>query len=437
MCFDCFVVNFSRLGSAPPTRRLRSVKNFSPLFTVSVALNLVLVAWLLLRPSLPTTPFTSSSSAALPSTAHASTSPAPLTASQSAALRSADLAQMKAAGVPDDVAHILAAGRAYAKMNALDQAHKKFRGDPRYWRNSRSDNSTVEQLAAETKANEEFIKAMERAFPEMVEAEAAATQPYLSADARKKLARIEKDYAEIENEIRSRTTSGVLLASDNDKLRLLKEEKKRDLAAALSPAEWEEFQLRDDSSSTVQSIRSNYGDTIKTEDDYRKIFALQKSFDDRYPARSDADPASRDTAYAQLRAEIIGVIGEASYAAFQHEHDHNYQVLTAITERLKLPSGTPDLVYAVRDRYAAESQAIAQNSALSPAARDTQLKALGEKAYTDLTGQLGPEGAQAYAVRTQWVHLLRTATPFSTNLKDAPMFTNVGVTEFAAPRRRP
>ena len=416
------------------------MKNSPPLLTASAALNLALVAWLLLRPSLPTTPFTSSSSAALPSTAHASTSSATLTASQSAALRSADLAQMKAAGVPDDVAHILAAGRAYAKMNALEQALKKFRPkDSRYWRNSQSyeDNRTEEQQAEHQKVYEEFNAAMERAFPELVENEAAATPPFLPAAARQKLARIEKDYSELESEIRSHAVSGILLSSDTAKLRLLKDEKQRDLANALSPAELEEFQLHDERSGTVGTIRSHYGDLIESEADYRKIFALQKAFDDRFPGQGDADSNLRDDAYAQLRADIFTVIGQDKYAVFQHEHDRSYNALTAITERLKLPADAPDLIYAARDRYAAESQTIAQNSSLSLQAQRAQLNVLAEKARADLEAQLGPEGTRAYVERSEWLTLLTSGSAFSTNPKDAPIHTNVGVTEFPAPRRRP
>ncbi len=403
------------------------------LLIASLAGNAALLAWLALRPANPPVSVT-------PVALVAPTASTSLTATQANALKSGDPAQMKAAGVLAEVANILMAGRAYAKLQAMDQAQKKARiALPGYWRNSRYDQppQTDEQRAAEEKASEEFNTAMERAFPGVVENEAAAERPFLSPAARAKLARIEKDYAEIEKEINSHTKSGVLLPSDTAKLKLLEEEKHRDIAAALSPAEFEELQLHDTNSETVQTIRSYYGDAIQSEADYRKIFALRKAYDDRYPFKGEADPTAREAAYVQLRSAILTVIGEENYAAFQRANDRSYKDLTAITQRLELPANTPDVVYAARDGYALQSQAINQNPSLTHAERRAQLTALGEKARADLLSRLGPEGAAVYTGHTEWLNLLKDGSAFSTNPKDAPDYSHAGTTIYRLSGPRP
>lgn len=400
----------------------------------SLALNAALLAWFALRPANPPVTVT-------PAAITISPSLNPLTAAQANALKSGDPAQMKAAGVPDEVANILAAGRAYANGQALDRAHKKLRvPDARYWRNSRSDQPelTEEQRAAEDKVQKEFSAAMERAFPGGDGDDASdAPYSYLPPTAREKLARIEKDYDEIEAEIYSHTKSGIQLPSDLAKLKLLEEEKRRDIAAALTPAELGELQLHDNGSETVQTIRSRYGDAIPSEADYRKIFALQKAYDDRFSSANEQEISPASTAAnAQLRADILAIIGEENYASFQRANDEGYRILTAITERLQLPSTTPGAIYAVRDGYALQAQAINGNAALTDEDQRTQLIALGEKAHAAILTKLGPEGATVYTEHTEWLDLLKSGSAFSTNPKDAPPDASTGTTVYPLPNPR-
>lgn len=413
------------------------------LLTGSLAANIAFVAWLCRRPTYPAVKASAPTAAASP----ASRGSISISTAQASALQSADLAEMKAAGIPNEVANILAAGRAYRNLTLREQARKKLRlTDSRYWRNTWTYEDPADERQDEKKRlEEEFDTAMKRAFPELAEDEedrgvsrSTGIDRYagLSDAVREKLTRIEKDYNEIESEMHTRVKGGILLPSDEAKLKLLREEKRRDIAAALSPAELENLQLRDTNSETFQAVRSNYGNAIESEADFRKVFGLQRAFDERFSSGSGKNPDARDAAYAELRADILEVVGEKSYAAYQREHDNTYRALTAITRRLALPRDTPDQVYAARDRYAAQSQIIARDPSLSPEAQSARLKTLGEIALSDLQATLGSEGAEVYAGRANWLIFLKQGEAFSTDPKDAPQHTNVGVTDYRLPRRR-
>jgi len=356
---------------------------------------------------------------------------AKLPADLAAALASGDAVALKAAGFSEDDARSLTIGRAFAKFAAQ---MKTFRPstpdtDAKYWKNSPFSNynkMTSEQRAAMNKAQRELSEAMRVAMGDDADLNPFGGNRYgfLPAAKRDELRRIEQDYGEMTSEI-YRQQDGIQLPSDRAKMKLLREEKERDIAAALTPEEYQQYQLHD--SSAASSIRSRFGDVIQNEDDYKKIFALQKNFDDKYPndmfgggTSSKDEMQARSEAQRKLNEDIRAAIGEENYAAFQRANDTDYKSLNSLQTRLNLPTGTADQVYALRDTYATQSQAINANAELSFKDRRDQLNALATQAKNDLVAKLGQEGADAYAQRAQWMQFLKNGSAFSTNAKDAP-----------------
>ena len=60
------------------------------------------------------------------------------------------------------------------------------------------------------------------------------------------------------------------------KLRLLRAE--RDIAALLSPSELADYELR--TSPSAATVRHRYGGALQTEDDFRKVYARPKAYDE-------------------------------------------------------------------------------------------------------------------------------------------------------------
>ena len=401
------------------------MKKLIPLLLI---LSLAANAALLFRSS--TRPAGAASSTAATAFEKAQVSTATLPAGLAALLASGDIEALKAAGFSAEDARAITIGRAYAKfteqMRALRPSAKET--DEKYWRGNPFSNfnkMTAEQRAAMNKAQRGLSEAMRTAF-----GDDASFNPFgdsrsrfLSAGKREELRRIEQDYSEMTSDI-YREQNGIQLASDRSKMKLLQEEKERDIAAALTPEEYEQYQLH--SSQTANNIRGRFGDAIQSEEDYKKIFALQKNFDAQYPndmfmsgSPAQDEMRARSEAQRKLNEDIRAAIGEENYASFQRANDNDYKTLTSLQNRLKLPAGTVDQIYSSRDTYAAQSQQINANADLTQQQRREQLTALAAQAKTDLAATLGQEGADAYAQRAQWMQMLKNGTAFSTNAKDA------------------
>ena len=347
---------------------------------------------------------------------------------QLAALAAGNLSELRAAAVPEEIARNLVIGRAYTRLQARTRALRKPAGNvTEYWKNSASPFGTLND-SKETRLE------MNRAQREYAETIRAASEngdfadsryAYLPTKKREQLHRIEQDYTELRAEIYS-DMGGIAFTSDQEKLRLVQQEQDRDIAATLSPEELNQYNLR--SSSTAQGIRSRFGDAIKTEDEYRRIFSLQKAFDDQYSnpnnfgvkQPSPEQMALRTAADAKLQNALLAALSPESFTAIQRAMDSEYKALTSVTKRLNLPATTTDAVLASRDAYAIQSQQINQNSSLSEGDRLAQMKQLAAKARTDLISTLGTDGAEAYLQRINWINLLNRGTAFSTNANDIP-----------------
>lgn len=408
------------------------MKKSTLFLTLSVAANAALVVVALNRNSDATLPASSSVPAAKSASA-TSAGAATLTAAQVAALESGDVAALEAAGLTPEMAKSLSIGRAFsrlqAQMKSLRDSTDSSDGKA-YWKRTGGYMGIMqnrEQRVAMMKVQREFAEEMRKVFGEDAAMGLGGDRrtAFLPAAKREALSRIEQDYSEMQSEIYM-DMNGIQLPSDREKMKLLTQEKEADMMAALSPEEYEQYQLRN--SETANNIRNRYGEAIQSEEDYKKIFALQKAYDAQYNnqdlvmsggAINQEVMAARRAAEQQLQKDVLAAIGEENFAAYKRANDQDYKALSSVEKRLGLTAGTADSVYASRDTYAAQSQAIMANESLSQADRKAQLQALAATAQSDLTAKLGAEGAEAYATRAQWMRMLKSGSAFSTSAKDA------------------
>lgn len=332
-----------------------------------------------------------------------------------AALASGDAAALKAAGVPADIARDLALGRALARFQQKVQAARTNNtGDGRWWRSRNATRSREEELLAQRELSDALINAYGDDLG--LGGTDSAQLSFLSADKRAALRRISQDY----NEMMAKFgTNGIQLASDKEKLRLLRAERDRDIAALLTPSELADYQLR--TSATATNLRNRYGDAIDNEDDFKKLYTLQKAFDDKFPADAFTGRVSPDAlkarseAQAQLQTDIQAALGDDKYAAIRRATDPELKALDSLVSRIGLPADTTTKVAASRDTYAAESQRINADTSLSFPDRRAKLQDLGNRAKAELTSTLGAEAADAFAQRANWVGMLQNGLAFSTS----------------------
>lgn len=348
-----------------------------------------------------------------------------------AALATGDAAALTAAGCSPEAIRSLAIGRAFDLFQSRMRAVRLRPAGGKYWQRGNLDGSQPSREARinARKAEHDFSDAVRDAFGEDIESifnDRDSPYAFLSPDKLHKLQQIERDYRDMELQI-SADQEGITLPSDGEKLSLLQKEKERDIDAMLTPEERKQIELRE--SDTANKIRSRYGDAIETEEAYRKIFALQKAFDDERKAKlagyaggqvpADVTQWARD-AENKLAEDIKATISPEQWARAQRANDQDYRTLTSLAQRLSLPDNAMAVVFAARDSYAAQSMAINADVSLSAQQRKAQLQELAKQAQTALAATLTPDGAQAFAQRAAWMNFLKNGQAYSTNPKDTP-----------------
>ncbi len=356
---------------------------------------------------------TRSSDSAKTIVAEKSSSPSSLAAKAS---DSSAQAAGSAGGAANDSAREQALGRAFARFaDKMRAARAATGGDGKWWRRSGIGTLASEQLL---QARRELSDAMIAAFGDDLGIGGIDQNrlAFLPEEKRDKLRAILEDYSELMAKFG--TQGGPQLASDREKLKLLNAERDRDIAALLSPAEFADYQMRN--SPSAQALMNRYGDGIASEDEFKKLYALQKAFDDQFPAESFNGRVSpdlmkaRSEAALQLQADMRAAVGDDAYATLRRASDSDLKSVDALVSRLSLPADTTDRVAALRDSYSAESQKIMADATIPFPQRRDQILALAAHAKADLTGALGAEAAEAYAQRAHWLILLNSGIGYST-----------------------
>jgi hypothetical protein len=341
-----------------------------------------------------------------------------------AALASGDPAALAAAGVPAETIRAFTVGRAFDTFQARMRAMRPPQ-DAHYWRPAVVDARRArEQRLAASNAERDMSEAVRVAYGEDLATlfgDGNSGLSVLPPEKRERLRQIERDYTEMEQVIYAEQHTGIQLPSDREKLKLLYAEKERDLAAVLTPAERELIALRD--SSTANTVSSRFGEVLKNEEDYKRVFALQKAFDDQFnqiqgPRTAEQMTVQRE-AERKLMNDIRAVLGPEQWAAAERTNDQDMRTLTSVARRLNLDANATTTVLALREAYAGQSMQINANAALSPRERQTQIQALAAKAQVELTAKLGPEGGPAFVQQAAWIGFLRDGRAFSLDPKDS------------------
>jgi hypothetical protein len=224
---------------------------------------------------------------------------------------------------------------------------------------------------------------------------------FLSEDKRKDFQEIEQDYQDLIQEVQQ-DMNGFTLPSDAEKIRFLQEEKKRDLATILTPAELADYDLR--MSRTADQLRWKMTAFDGTEEEYRKVFSLQKAFDDSQQTDAYGNPINqgpedwkkRQEAEKVLNTQLKEALGTDRYAEYARSQNYEYQQLQAASKRLDLPPETAANVFNLRNDITAQTKLIADNDNLAPDQKKQALADLAKKTREQVVSALGEEAAGVY-----------------------------------------
>jgi Spy/CpxP family protein refolding chaperone len=332
-----------------------------------------------------------------------------------AALASGDAAALAAAGVSPEIARELAIGRTFARMaERLRATQAKGTSEGPWWRPGSGPTISREQhLVARGELSDALITAFGDDFGLVGTNQAQLA--FLPSEKRDALRRIVQDYDEMMAKF---SAGGLQLASDREKLRLLRLERDRDISALLTPEERAAYEMR--TSISGNTVKNRYGNAIESEAEFRKIFELQQAFDESYSREALAGRITpevlraRSEAERQLEAKIRAAVGEERYAELRRAADPDVRTLDALANRLNLPAATTENVLASRDTYAIASQQIANNASLPIPDRRAQIQTLAAEAKSKLAQALGSEAAEAYMQRSPWINMLQNGMAYST-----------------------
>jgi hypothetical protein len=315
---------------------------------------------------------------------------------------------LRAAGLPDESVRMIVGSAIWKSYSErMKTLHPKPDASKPWWKDNNDwyGNMTAEQRAEmrrlQREAQEESIRVLGKDKNNEGWGYQDTRYSFLPDEKRKNVQDIEQDYQDLIQEVQQ-DMNGFALPSDQEKIRFLMEEKKRDLAALLSPEELADYDLR--MSRTAQQLRWKMTKFDATEDEYRKIFAAQKTLDDSQSLdawgnlmdRSPDARKKRQEGEKQVAEQIKASLGAERYAEYVRSQNHEYQQLQTATRRLSLPADTANNVFNLRYEVATESKRIADNKDVDYDQKIQLLATLAQKTREQVRTQLGDEASEVY-----------------------------------------
>lgn len=387
------------------------MKTSTLLLAGSAALNVALAAFFFSGPSAPPAP---APVVAAPRPAPKPTAPGPETW---AALRTDDLAahrdRLRAEGFPPDVVRAIVTAQLFERFadrrKALDAAQR----DQPFWKNPVADPARLADYRALAKEQSAALKALLGADPDNpVLANLRRQLPNFSDERLEQLAAIRERYDEQRQALYG-PSPGAMTPDEREKIRALEKAQLAEFATVLTPAEFEDYQLR--ASNVANSLRHNLSAFDVTESEFRTLYRLQNEFEASTPAYSGMTPdqaRARAEAHDKLQGDIRAALGPDRAKEYERATDHDYRQSTQLVARLGLAPETANQLYTVRQETLPRLGEIHGNRDLTPADRAAQLATLNTEVQTKLTAVLGPSGYEAYkSYGGSWLQSLRPPTP--------------------------
>jgi hypothetical protein len=186
----------------------------------------------------------------------------------------------------------------------------------------------------------------------------------------------------------------------------MEQELQKELAAALTPAELEQYEMR--SSQSANRVMSNLKGLDVNEAEYTALFRAQKAYDAVDPLRTGGMTPDtmvlRAAAQEELNEQARAVLTDDRFYEYLKSADSNYARAAQFTA--SYPAITPAATYElaqIERNYQAAMMAGARNGAGgAPSAERMAQLTTARKDYQDkITALLGPETAAAYTQRNR------------------------------------
>ncbi|MEO6003886.1 MAG: hypothetical protein ABIZ04_05060 [Opitutus sp.] len=191
-----------------------------------------------------------------------------------------------------------------------------------------------------------------------------------------------------------------MLATDREKLMALEKTFNDGLGEILTPAEAEEYTLRN--GRTANQLKWMLNPFRASEDEYRTIFPLYQGYLDKFPAAAmgqppgtSVDPTQKGAQDAMM-AQLASRLGQQRADDLRLALDPKYAQLNRLVSRLDLPLAASKQVLDVQQDIQQRAALVRDNATLAASERTEHLNALAREASTRISSALG--GARGFNV---------------------------------------
>jgi hypothetical protein len=223
---------------------------------------------------------------------------------------------------------------------------------------------------------------------------------FLPEERRQQLSRVlDKDYKAVQAVWLKQEPGGGLPPAAQHELNVAMQKQKADLAQMLSPAELEEYELRN--SALAKDLRRQLYGFDATEKEYRDIFEAQKVLHDKFandPYNSTDENANEKRAAAADAAEqqIREALGERRYGDYLRAKSAQYQQLLNFTDEFELTKETANQAYEIVKRAGEQLKQLQADKSLSTEERQGKIGALQAETDQALIQVIGEKGLKYY-----------------------------------------
>jgi hypothetical protein len=229
---------------------------------------------------------------------------------------------------------------------------------------------------------------------------------FLSDEKRDRVLALKAKYEDMEQEVYARA-QGLMLEQDEQELKQIQQQREKEMASILSPQELEEYELRH--SSVSETLRSQLGGFEPSEEEFRKLFRVQKDFEKEISQSLSADDAAavREDAQQALNEEMRKVLGQQRFAEWQRAQDPDYKALLQVADRFNLPKEVSESVYSLKMQAEQQKVQVDANPNLTPFQRQAALAAIAQETERAVAGSMPPNVFKSYVrAAGQWIHTL-------------------------------
>jgi hypothetical protein len=236
---------------------------------------------------------------------------------------------------------------------------------------------------------------------------------FLPQEKRDRVMGLQSRFDELEQEVYGRS-KGVMLEEDQEQLRQIQKQREEEMAKVMTPEEKEEYDLRN--SSTANNMRTQMSGFEPSEEEFRKIFRLQKTFDNEFnqifdsgdEAQMEIKAKAQQGAQEALNDEVKKVLGEPRFAEYQRAQDGDYKALVQITDRFEVPRDVADKVYNIKVEAERQKQRIESNPNITEEQQQRALAAIAQETERTVAQTMGPTFKAYQKSGAQWIRNLNT-----------------------------